>query len=223
MNYNSIYGYPPDDPKEGDTFGKWTILSRSASMSSSGQPKKAGAFLCRCECGTERAVRVGNLKRGISTNCGCVRKLKVGAINRSHMAGAARERGSRAGSIWLSMVKRCYTKTSKIYQYYGARGIYICDRWLGNDGFNNFLVDMGEPPTEKHSIGRKENDGPYSPENCRWETSKEQMRNRRCTVYGVLNGERLAMTEIAEREGVSSATIRKRMKKGMYQSTEFLP
>jgi hypothetical protein len=82
---------------------------------------------------------------------------------------------------------------------------------------------MGEPPTDKHSIGRKDNDGPYSPENCRWETSNEQMRNTRMNVYGMLSGERLIVADIAEREGVSSTAIRKRMKRGMYQSTEFSP
>lgn len=223
MNYNSVHGYPPDDPKDGDVFGKWTVLSRVSSMPCGEYAKKKGAFQCRCECGTERIVLAGNLKRGLSTNCGCVRKEGIGAINRSHMAGAARGRGSRAASIWLSMIKRCYTKTSKAYQYYGARGIFICDRWLGDSGFNNFLEDMGEPPTRKHSIGRKENDGPYSPENCRWETSKEQMRNTRRNVYGILSGERLVVADIAEREGVSSTAIRKRMKRGMYQSTEFSP
>jgi hypothetical protein len=75
------------------------------------------------------------------------------------------------------MIQRCYNPKHKIYKYYGGRGISVCARWLKS--FANFYLDMGNKPTKKHSIDRIENDGNYTPKNCRWATAKVQARNKR--------------------------------------------
>lgn len=109
------------------------------------------------------------------------------------------------------MIARCCNPKSQVYENYGGRGITVCERWL--ESFENFFADMGVCPTGL-SIDRIDNDGPYSPENCRWATDKEQGRNKRTCRFLEMNGERLPLSEWAERLGIPENTIRNRLRRG---------
>jgi hypothetical protein len=78
------------------------------------------------------------------------------------------------------------------YAMNGGRGIMICERWLGPQGYVNFRADVGRRPTSKHSLDRVNVNGNYEPENCRWATAIEQANNLRrpTTPGGLTNAQR---------------------------------
>lgn len=78
-----------------------------------------------------------------------------------------------------SAKRRTTSKSYRQYENYGGRGIKVCDRWNGKDGFKNFVKDMGLKPSPEHSLDRIDVNGDYSPENCRWETRSTQNHNQR--------------------------------------------
>lgn len=112
-------------------------------------------------------------------------------------------------SIYHSMRKRCLNKTHKAFKNYGGRGIVVCQRWL--ESFEAFQADMGPRPTPQHSLDREDNNGPYSPENCRWATKKQQSNNTRRTVFITAHGLTLSAATWAERNKVPLNTIRSRL------------
>ncbi len=83
------------------------------------------------------------------------------------------------------MLERCYVEESQSFEWYGARGINVCEEWFDFEAFFEF---WGEPPFPDATIGRIDNDGNYTPENCRWETQAQQnnnsVRSRRITWKG---------------------------------------
>lgn len=112
---------------------------------------------------------------------------------------------------WSSARDRCYCQSNKDYHRYGGRGITMDSRW---DDFTHFLSDMGERPVGR-TLERKDNNGPYSKENCRWATPKEQARNRRNNRPLILyQGQKIAITDLAERLGLTYGALSRRLARG---------
>ena len=115
---------------------------------------------------------------------------------------------------WQAMKSRCYNKNHIHYEDYGGRGITICDRWLGPDGFENFYYDMYPKPT-KATLDRIDNNCGYSPENCKWSTKTEQANNRRNNVRITYDGKSMTVPQWAREIGISVHTLKTRIRRGM--------
>lgn len=114
-------------------------------------------------------------------------------------------------SVWQSMRRRCRNPRAKQFDDYGGRGISICPEW---DSFSQFVADMGPRP-DGYSLDRIDNDGGYSPDNCRWSPRVEQQRNQRRTLKVTIEGKQYLVSELRHLTGLKNETIIDRANKGM--------
>lgn len=185
----------------GQVFGKLTVV-RFHEKASNGGSK----WLCRCECGRECVVWAEVLKRQPDIRCKECRKEVQRAQRTTHGMKYTPEY-----MTWNQMKDRCLNSNSSNYRHYCARGITICDRWLS---FENFFKDMGLRPSIGHTLDRIDNDGNYTPENCRWAEASEQANNRRTNQFLTFNGKTQTWSQWAREIGLDKTVIRQRARKG---------
>ena len=195
-------GYPED--LTGLKFGKLEVLYKCA------LPKR-NSYHCKCECDNERDFSRAELIGGHNKSCGnCIHDFTVSG-----------DSGTRIYSSYRHMLDRCYNPNNTEYHNYGGRGIIVCDRW--RECYSNFKEDMyeefkihasihGENDT---TLDRRDPDGNYCPENCRWLTIAEQQRNKRTTKFIMLNGFTGTLSEHVSRGNIKESTVRNRLYTGM--------
>lgn len=167
--------------------------------------------LFKCECGNTKVQNFFNVQSGKTISCGCLQKDIVKKTMTKH--GKSQERKS-IYFTWRNMISRCTNVKNVVYANYGGRGITVCNRWMGDDGFVNFLSDMGERPSLLHSLDRIDNNKGYYMENCRWATRSVQNNNTRSVKQVNFKGEILTVTELSNRSGLPTYLIRDRLNKG---------
>lgn len=192
----------------GKRFGRWIVLDFANDWDNS-------KFLCRCDCGTEKIVRIYGLLYGRSKSCGCysreVHRESMKEVNKYH--NPSYKHGgwkTRLFKTWDGMKYRCYYPNSKNYKRYGKRGISICDEWKNDfKAFRDWALTNGY--RDDLIIDRIDNDGNYEPGNCRWVTHKESSRNTSTTCNYFYDGEYHTASELAEKYNINLATLKSRL------------
>lgn len=188
--------------KEGRKIARLTLITKSRSS-------KGHIWDCVCDCGEELKVKEYHLRNGIVKSCGCLKKEYEKMGNPVHNFSK-----TRIQRIYHSMIQRCYSKNHIHYYNYGGRGITVCDEWLGKDGLKTFAEwALKNGYNENLSIDRIDNNGNYSPNNCKWATPLEQQNNTRYNHKIEYNGEILSLSQMARKYNLSASTLSNRLKK----------
>lgn len=174
----------------GKVFGRLTVTALQGVSSG-----KHRLWSCTCSCGRETIVHASALTSGHTKSCGCLRE---DGNNRRH-GMSSRGREHPVWLAWVGMLQRCTDTNATNYKDYGGRGIKVCHRWCT---FENFRDDMLPSWFSGGTLEREDNEGDYTPKNCKWATKKEQARNRRTTTWVEVFGERMSFAEAVERFGV---------------------
>lgn len=178
-------------PAIGLRFGKLTVVERVR-----------GFWRCLCDCGATRLVSSTNLKNGNYKSCGCERRARAATLNYQHGL-------SKTGTwnAWQAMIKRCNISTTLDHEYYGGRGITVCERWRR---FENFLLDMGQRP-DGMTIERIDVNGNYEPSNCKWIPSNQQSDNTRRSFRITIDGAVRPLAVVCRERGLNRRRVYQRI------------
>lgn len=208
----------------GKKFGRLYVLGLYP------EATKQVKWVCRCDCGKYTISFGFTLISGDSSSCGCVSAEKMQARWRNDDPELRKKLSENASNVshrlskhplyrvWTDMKRRCFNPKNVFYDQYGGRGITVCKEWMS---FEVFYSDMHSGYEKGKQIGRIDNDGDYCKANCRWETSTQQQRNKKNTIYVNTPDGEMQITYAAERYGLSPGCILHRLKAGWEHSKIF--
>lgn len=195
----------------GQKFGKLTVLCFIESNKNNGY-----VWECLCECGNKTNVIASRLRKGRTKSCSCIQKEFASSLAKDKIKHGETIGGKQSSEYhtWNGIKERCNNINCERYPDYGGRGIEVCPRWMDKEhGFANFLADMGRRPSIDYTLDRfPNNDGNYSPENCRWATDLEQCRNRRSNVWIEHDGKRMVMKDWSNEMEVDNRLVHRMLK-----------
>lgn len=183
----------------GQRFGRLTVTKKDGVIHGD-----RTAWSCICDCGSPARSSTSKLLNGSKMSCGCLESENQASLSKHGRYG------TRAYRTWQNMKTRCLNPAGKFFQYYGGRGITVCENWMT---FEGFYEDMGDPPPNS-TIDRSDNDLGYTKENCQWRTKKDQSNNRSNNIAVIVNGETKTLKQWAEHFGIKYTTVYWRYKKG---------
>ncbi len=197
-----MYAVLSETDLTGKIFGYWTVVRRAGS---SKEGRKM--WLCRCKCGTERAVRGYNLRNGTSKSCGCLSAEMTRERSVTH--GMTQ---TRLYKIWNQMIQRTTNEKAQHYNRYGGRGISVCEEWKRSfEAFKEWALKNGY--ADNLTIDRADNEKGYCPDNCRWVTRAVQQENTSRTHFLTYKGETKSITEWAKATGIKRSVLYDRINK----------
>lgn len=193
----------------GKRFGKLEVISFAYSDG-------ACYWNCKCDCGKTTIVRGTNLRAGYTKSCGCgsleqaLKNIdKSRKLNTKH--GCSNK--EKLYHIWKGMKARCYNPHNKRYKNYGGRGITVCDDWEKDYvNFKNWALNNGY--NDNLTIDRIDNNGDYSPENCRWVDAKIQANNTTRNIYIKYKGKIQSLSLWADTFGITYSCMKHRYDRG---------
>lgn len=182
----------------GQRFGRLVVTGLS-------HVSQRSYWRCICDCGNPCVVCGSKLINGNTKSCGCLKKSILGTQTTTH--GETRTRLYR---IWQGMRRRCNDSNNPKYINYGARGIYVCEEWQRDyTTFRDWALSNGY--TQELSIDRIDNDGPYSPENCRWTTNAQQSVNKQNSIVVEYHGRVQPLSIWCKELGLKYGTVWRRL------------
>jgi hypothetical protein len=191
----------------GQRFGQLVVLEPSGV-----NEHDKRLWRCQCDCGQETITITGQLTSGRTKSCGHLKAERSAMGNPKHGG-----RYSKAYSSWMNMKGRCDNPELPQYENWGGRGITYDPRWAE---FENFYADMGDPPAGT-TLDRKDNNGNYSKNNCRWADRRTQRLNTRPPKSTerippvTINGVTRSLRDWCREYGISPMSVQNRVKKGM--------
>lgn len=186
---------------KGERYGRYTIIHEVE------QRNKKRYFLCKCDCGNEREVRLVALRAGEIKSCGCLRDEQNRVANLRHGGW-----GTRLYNIWHGMKQRCLNPNDSNYIHYGGRGIGVCVEWLEFELFQEWALSNGY--RDDLTIERTNVDGDYEPSNCSWISQSEQLMNTRRSRWITYNGRTKNLKEWSEKLNIDYKTLQRRLSSG---------
>ena len=186
----------------GNRYGRLTVEQPAERIN------RESAWLCRCDCGNITIATTSALVTGHKKSCGCYKLERISQAKKTH--------GESEATLyhkWEGIKQRTLNENRKDYADYGGRGIEVCQEWRDSfEAFRDWALANGYQ--DNLTIERKDTNGDYCPENCRWATKKEQANNRRNNRIIEHNGERRTLKQWADIAGVSLETFKYRLDSG---------
>ena len=191
----------------GQRFGRLVVVSMADRRP--GDPVK---WMCRCDCGNTKTVDGVLLRQGETRSCGCLHRELVRERMTTH--GTKHPRLHR---VWAGMLNRTRNPNASNYKYYGGRGICVCEDWLDYASFEEWALASGYNESSEYgkcTLDRIDDNGNYSPENCRWVDQFVQANNQRSNKNIAIGEEIHTMKEWSQINNLSYTAVRARIRRG---------
>ena len=186
----------------GNRYGRLTVLGYAYTK------EKKAYWTCQCDCGSVVIKQSALIRYGHTRSCGCLHKDQLSEMSRRYNIIAPR----RLYQVWHGMLDRCENEKARYFYNYGGRGISICDEWHDYEKFASWALSNGY--SDELTIERIDNNGNYSPNNCKWATKKEQENNKRTNHFVTMDGETKTISQWCELYGTKPVTVQSRLRLG---------